>query len=97
MYDHSLVTISLTELGAVSGGAELTFEGQGTSTRDMCFKKIGRGIAHAYGLTGPWKPESDMRTGAHLLKDQDGAEMGVARWKREAPGSLVGTCKVAIY
>lgn len=81
-------TIPAEALSSATGG-EHTFHFQGTSP-NSCFAQIGRGVAHGFGLTGPWKPHSAMRPGEHLLLDKQGNEAGAATWSN-------GNCDVGVY
>ena len=81
--------ISGDELSVVTGGEGPRFQGQGKSTQAACFATIGRGVAHGYGLTGPWKPHSAMRP-EHLMLDKNGNEAGSATWN-------AGQCNVTVY
>ena len=89
-----MLTISTLDLSRIRGGdgtdSGFRFEGSGKSTKSDCFAKIGRGIAHGYDMTGPWKPISAMRPAEHLILDKQRNEAGAATWSN-------GTCHVAIY
>lgn len=89
-----MLTISTLDLSGVHGGdgtaSDFRFQGSGQATKSACFAKLGRGIAHGYGMTGPWKPTSAMRPAEHLILDKHHNEAGAATWSN-------GTCNVAIY
>jgi hypothetical protein len=90
--------IANSELQAATGGAEDTFKGTGTTTQSTCFAKLGRGIAHSYDATGPWRPRSHMRPDDHLIVDKQRNEVGVATWQKDPNSTTgLGQCKVLIY
>src|SRR5262245_49446384 len=92
-----IATIAIQTLSHVTGGtADFTFQGKGIATKDACLGTIGRGIAHGFGATGPWKPGSAMRPNDHLILDKQRNEVGAATWTPVGDG-LWGKCDVAIY
>jgi hypothetical protein len=92
-------TIDVNALARVSGGQADgdKFHGAGTMTRSACFSGVGRAVAHANGLTGPWKPHSAMRPEDHLMKDRKNNEAGVANWARDPKSKNLGECTLYVY